>query len=239
MRHKPCLYPQMIEIFLEDVGSFVVRLLCWRWRTEGEPLLGSWLNLLNWTGLGMSAEGLCYKDAFQHQGLANWWGMTGKWALHVTEKRKKKKKKEKRARFCQKAETGKELHLSAELLSWEHGESSAAGKRKIHVLDWTGPSPDLIKPWQISSPLIHKCLDTDSGFFISYIKSSTGSGSGPKGRIYKCNEYLCNEISDHFHMSRAKLPSKSSRFVENINNDDFFFSIKDKSFWNLWAENRK
>lgn len=111
----------MIGMFNENVGSFVVKLLCWRPRTDGEPLLGSWLNLRNGTGLVMSTEVSSYKDAFQHQGMATWLGMTGKMnTIHYREIQKKKKITFP-ASFCQKAQTEKEVCLSAELLSWEHG----------------------------------------------------------------------------------------------------------------------
>lgn len=160
----------MIGMFHENFGHFMVKLLCWRCRSGGEPLLGSWLKLLNWTGLGMSAEVSCYKDAFQHQGLANWLGMTGK--VNTTRYREIQKKNKKTESFCQKARTGKEVCLSTEQLSWEHGESSTAGRRKMNVLDWTRQSPDLMKLWQLfrfPPPLIHIYLDAAWG--ISLVKN--------------------------------------------------------------------
>lgn len=67
----------------------------------------------------MSAEVSGYKDAFQHQGLASWLGMTGK--MNTTHYREIKiKKKKNPASFCQKAQTGKEVCLSTEQLSSEH-----------------------------------------------------------------------------------------------------------------------
>lgn len=130
--------------------SFVLKLLCWRSRSDGEPLLGSRRNLLNRTGLGLSAEVSCSKDAFQHPGLANWLGMTGKMNATLYNPKKSEKK-----------------DLKASAKNWERVLSF---NRTIILRTRPRLNRSESRPYeslpllQISSSLIHIYLDMAWGF---------------------------------------------------------------------------